>query len=115
MRGGNGWGKPIHKWNDAQNLWRARASLVSFEKVSDNKDYRGIIDDTCRKLIKREERFAKIAVGWLLREISKHDDSYVKSFIKEHMKHFSNETIGNALKYSTKEEQKHYLTLLKEV
>ena len=74
-----------------------------------------MIEKSCKKLIKREERFAKTAVGWLLREISKQDEDFVKQFIEHHIKHFTAETIRNALKYSSKDEKKHYLTLLKSV
>ncbi len=103
----------IHKWNSAENLWQARASLVSFERVLDNEDYLGMIEKSCKKLIKREERFAKTAVGWLLREISKQNEEYVKLFIQDHIKYFSTETIRNALKYSSKQDRTHYLALLK--
>ncbi|HSG32478.1 MAG TPA: DNA alkylation repair protein [Thermodesulfobacteriota bacterium] len=109
------WARPIHMWHSAENLWQARASLVSFERVSDNQDYFSMIEKSCKKLIKREERFAKTAVGWLLREISKQDEDFVKQFIEHHIKHFTAETIRNALKYSSKDEKKHYLTLLKSV
>ncbi|NIT13613.1 MAG: hypothetical protein GTN99_05040, partial [Candidatus Dadabacteria bacterium] len=84
----------------AENLWQARASLVSFERVSQDLNYFSMIEKSCKKLIKRKERFAKTAVGWLLREISKQDEKYVKQFIQDHIKHFSAETIRNALKYS---------------
>ncbi len=115
VQDGKSWARLIHKWNNADNLWQARASLVSFERVSADRDYFSKIESSCKKLIKRDERFVKTAVGWLLREISKYDDKFVKQFIKEHIKHFSVETIRNALKYSSKDEKKHYLALLKSV
>jgi 3-methyladenine DNA glycosylase AlkD len=50
-------------------------------------------------LIRREERFAKTAVGWVLREYSKLDEAYVLDFFSRHVKHTTWEVKRNALKY----------------
>jgi 3-methyladenine DNA glycosylase AlkD len=50
-------------------------------------------------LIRREERFAKTAVGWVLREYSKHDPDFVLSFLSRHVRYTSAELKRNALKY----------------
>jgi 3-methyladenine DNA glycosylase AlkD len=51
-------------------------------------------------LIRREERFAKTAVGWVLRDLSKHDSAVVKDFVDQNLRYFSAESLRNALKYS---------------
>ena len=112
-RNGKEWAKLISKWSSAENLWQARASVVSFVRVADNSDYYNMIERSCSNLIKREERFSKTAVGWILREISKHDSKLVKQFIERNMSHFSIESLRNALKYSSNDERKHYLDLFK--
>jgi 3-methyladenine DNA glycosylase AlkD len=112
-RNGKEWAKLISKWSSAENLWQARASVVAFVRVSENSDYYNMIERSCSNLIKREERFSKTAVGWILREISKHESKLVKQFIERNMSHFSIESLRNALKYSAKDERNHYLDLFK--
>lgn len=55
----------------------------------------------------------KTAVGWILREVSKHDGSFVRNLIDENMKFFSTESLRNATKYFSKDERKTYLNRLK--
>jgi len=112
-RNGKEWTKLISKWSSAENIWQARASVVSFVRVADNSDYYNMIERSCSNLIKREERFSKTAVGWILREISKHDNKLVKQFIERNMSVFSIESLRNALKYSSNDERNHYLDLFK--
>jgi 3-methyladenine DNA glycosylase AlkD len=46
-----------------------------------------------------DERFAKTAVGWILREISKHGEPWVRKEIADNIKDFSTESLKNATKY----------------
>ncbi len=112
-RNGKEWAKLISKWSSAENLWQARASVVSFVRVAYNSDYYNMIEMSCSNLIKREERFSKTSVGWILREISKHESKLVKQFIERNLSHFSIESLRNALKYSSNDERNHYLDLFK--
>lgn len=98
----------ISGWRNAENLWQARASLVPFVKVADNSTYYPSIERTCRVLIRREERFAKTAVGWILRDVSKHDEAFVRRVIEENIEYFSTESLKNALKYFEEDDQNHY-------
>jgi 3-methyladenine DNA glycosylase AlkD len=50
-------------------------------------------------LIRRKERFAKTAVGWVLREYSKKDAEFVLTFLSKHVKYTTSEVKRNALKY----------------
>jgi 3-methyladenine DNA glycosylase AlkD len=101
--------KRISEWRSAENLWQARSSLVAFVKVAENGAYYPLIEESCKVLIRREERFAKTAVGWILREISKHDGVLVKRVIKENIEHFSIESLKNATKYASEDERKMFL------
>jgi len=106
--------REISAWRSAENLWQARASAVAFVRVADELAYRAMIEASCRDLIRREERFAQTAVGCVLREVSKHDDDFVRHFVSEHLSSFSAESLGNATKSLGKDERKHYRRLLKE-
>ena len=74
-------------WNRDPYLWKARASLVPFARAKTITDHAREIDRLADTLIRREERFAKTAVGWVLREYSKHDVGFVLDFLSRHVKH----------------------------
>lgn len=52
-------------------------SVVAFANLAKKNKYTPLLIESSQKLIKREERFAKTAVGWILREISKTDEKIV--------------------------------------
>lgn len=99
----------IIRWKEAPYLWQARSSIVPFVKVADQAHYYPLIETASTALIQREERFAKTAVGWILREISKHDPTFVKAFIDTHIAYFSKESLRNALKYFDSRVRKTYI------
>jgi 3-methyladenine DNA glycosylase AlkD len=106
--------KRISAWRSAENLWQARASLVAFVKVAEDSAYYTMARESCQVLIRREERFAKTAVGWILRDISKHDESFVRGVIEENIEYFSVESLRNATKYFSQDEKSAYLRRLKD-
>jgi len=89
----------LKSWNRDAYLWKARASLVPFAHVKNIADHSKSIKLFSDILIRREERFAKTAVGWVMREYSKLDEAYVLDFFSRHVKHTSWEVKRNALKY----------------
>lgn len=91
--------REIASWRDARNLWRARASLVAFVYLVRDERHHALIERSAATLIRREERFAKTAVGWVLRDLSKFDRPRVERFIEKHRAHFSTEALKNATKY----------------
>ena len=105
--------KSIAGWSQADNLWQARSSVVAFVPVAADDRYHPLIYESCDSLIRRNERFAKTAVGWILRDLSKHDKDGVKEFIESHLKCFSIESIRNALKYFPDNERNQYVAKLK--
>ena len=90
--------KAISKWNNSQNLWQARASVVAFANYTKHSEYKLLMLGSCSKLIRRKERFAKTAVGWILRELSKTDKKAVMAFIEKHARYFSKESLENGIK-----------------
>jgi len=89
----------LKRWNRDPYLWKARASLVPFAHVESKEEHSKSIKLFSDFLIRREERFAKTAVGWVMREYSKFDEAYVLDFFSRHVKHTSWEVKRNALKY----------------
>jgi 3-methyladenine DNA glycosylase AlkD len=89
----------LSDWNRDDYLWKARLSLVPFAGVQNIDDYQETIYEFSERLIKREERFAKTAVGWILREFSKHDSEFVDDFLQKFSEYSTKEVERNALKY----------------
>jgi 3-methyladenine DNA glycosylase AlkD len=103
----------IASWRSATNLWRARASLVAFVPLANDSEYYPAVETSCVTLIARPERFAKTAVGWILREISRHDQPFVRQVLESNIQDFSTESLKNATRYLAKGEQGRYRELLK--
>ena len=90
----------ISRWNQSPELWKARASVVGFVPVIAEPVYHPLVLRSSVVLIRREERFAKTAVGWILRDLSKYEPGKVTAFVDEQLRYFSTEALRNALKYS---------------
>jgi 3-methyladenine DNA glycosylase AlkD len=105
--------RAIAGWHRASNLWQARSSVVAFVPVAVDGRYHPLIYESCDSLIRRDERFAKTAVGWILRDLSRHDENGVEEFVESHVKCFSIESLRNALKYFPDSERTHYVARLR--
>ena len=93
----------LKQWNRDPYIWKARASLVAFARARYITQYSKEIAQFSDILIRRSERFAKTAVGWVLREYSKHDPEFVLDFLSKHVKYTTGEVKRNALKYYRQE------------
>lgn len=96
----------IGSWKDASYLWQARSSLVPYVQSKELERFRELADSSAAVLIRREERFAKTAVGWYLRELYKLDSPRVLELLREYKGHLSLEVFNNALKYMDKERRR---------
>jgi 3-methyladenine DNA glycosylase AlkD len=103
----------IAAWSDAANIWQARSAVVAFIPVTTVSQYHPLIYQTCARLLQREERFAKTAVGWILHDLSRLDEAGVRHFVEQNLRCFSVESLKNALKYFDEAERKEYLQKLK--
>lgn len=100
-------------WKSADNLWQARASVVSFVYLVKPETYHQDVLEACSVLLKREERFAKTAVGWVLREISRTAPATTHKFVTGHLHDFSLESLKNALKYLQQDTRTEIIGLYK--
>jgi len=89
----------LKKWNKSNNLWKARASLVPFAQCKTIAQHEAVIEKFSAELIKRDERFCKTAVGWVLREYSKVDEEFVLKFLSDFERWTTKEVVRNATKY----------------
>lgn len=87
-------------WSGSADLWQARSSVVGFVKGIAEREHHPLVLRSCAVLIQREERFAKTAVGWVLRDLGQHDAAAALAFVEAHLPHFSTESLRNALKHA---------------
>jgi len=91
---------PIMKiWQNDTYLWKARAALVPFAQCKTISEHQSVITEIAQKLIQREERFSKTAVGWALRQYSKIDKEFVIQFLDKYKEFTTKEVVKNATKY----------------
>ena len=64
---------------------------------------------SCQALIRREERFARTAVGWVLRQLSEHDSSFVRDVIEQGSSYLTVEGLRNTSKTLPKDERDAYV------
>ncbi|SDF29670.1 DNA alkylation repair protein [Rhodobacter capsulatus] len=97
----------IETWLDAENMWTRRAALVitlPFTK-SNHPDAveqaaRARVLGWCVRLAPDRDWFIQKAIGWWLRELSKHDAAAVRNWLAEH---------GTTLKPFARKEASKYL------
>jgi 3-methyladenine DNA glycosylase AlkD len=98
----------VSSWTTATNVWRARAGLVPFARHARECDrlFPGagrLVLGSAEPLIERPERFAKTAVGWVLRELTLCMPGEVVAFCRKHLMDFSLEALKNATKKAPEE------------
>jgi 3-methyladenine DNA glycosylase AlkD len=92
----------VMQWCHAENLWRRRASVVSFVNLAKHGDRnfpafsQGLLK-TCSVVIQSPERFAQTGTGWALRELGVADQDAVVDFIQTHSTQFSSEGLRYAI------------------
>jgi len=87
----------LREWKDSPNMWRQRASCVSFVKLARFGKHNQIIYDICASCVKSPERFVQLGNGWVLRELGLADKKGVIKFIEDHYDHFSREGLRYAI------------------
>lgn len=89
----------LKRWNRDPYLWKARASLLPFAHIENISEHKKNIERFSSILIRREERFAKTAVGSVMRKYSRVDEAFVLGFLSKHVKHTTWDVKRNALKF----------------
>jgi 3-methyladenine DNA glycosylase AlkD len=96
--------RAISEWREANSVWQRRASVVAFANLArkGNSNFPGFTEMVlynCAHLLGSQERFVQTGVGWILRELSRSDQSHVIEFIETNLERFSREGLKNATKY----------------
>ena len=92
--------KEISSWHQSENLWKRRASIVSFkDSARKSEQYHPVISKIAKKLIKEQERFIQTGIGWTICEASKSYPDYSESFFRSNLKYCSLEIITRHAKF----------------
>lgn len=89
----------LKRWNRDPYLWKSRASLLPFAHIENIAAHKKNIERFSSILIRREERFAKTAVGSVMRKYSLVDEAFVLDFLSKHVKYTTWDVKRNALKH----------------
>ncbi|KAL4446424.1 hypothetical protein ABPG74_001165 [Tetrahymena malaccensis] len=105
----------IAEWSKEEEcLWIRRCccvSQVTRAKKGDKGNFNGYTDllfEICERVIKYDQRFNQLGVGWLLRELYLADKKRTVSFIENHYDQLSRE----ALRYAIRKMTSHYYNRL---
>lgn len=72
--------KTVNKWIESDNIWLQRSAILFQLKYKDQLD-KQLLTYIIEKLKGEKEFFIRKAIGWILREHSKLDPKWVKSFV----------------------------------
>lgn len=73
----------VDRWIKSGNIWLQRSAILFQLKYKDKVD-KGLLTSIIDRLLDEKEFFITKAIGWILREISKHDPDWVIEFINTH-------------------------------
>lgn len=76
-------GLRMRDWSGSDSLWVRRASIICQVGARDRLD-QGLLSDTIEPNIDDPDFFIRKAIGWALRDHSKHDADWVRRFVAEH-------------------------------
>jgi 3-methyladenine DNA glycosylase AlkD len=98
----------LYKLAESKDLWEKRISIIStfaFIRESDFKDSLRLAEI----LLGDSHDLIHKAVGWVLREVGKKDESVLKDFLKKHHKDMPRTTLRYAIERFDEDERKRYL------
>lgn len=88
----------VRRWMTSDNIWLVRLSLIfqlKYKEKTDTEFLKEAILANCRRV----EFFIDKAIGWILREYSKTNPSWVKSFLASYGDQLSSLSIREGSKY----------------
>ncbi|MEQ9187603.1 MAG: DNA alkylation repair protein [Cryomorphaceae bacterium] len=86
----------IRRWNQSDNLWLVRSTLLFQLKYKEAVNTQ-LLTECIKPHLTSTEFFLQKAIGWSLRQISKSDPAFVRSFIDSH--HLKPVSLREAKKY----------------
>jgi 3-methyladenine DNA glycosylase AlkD len=100
---------PLDKLAQSRSLWERRIAIVATYWFIRLRQF----DDTLRvsaALLGDEHDLIHKAVGWMLREVGKRDESVLERFLDEHATTMPRTALRYSIERMTPERRKHYMT-----
>lgn len=73
----------LRKWNESENLWKRRASVVAFtRKIGSSGKFTQEALELCHNLIWDKEDLVQKGVGWALKDVMRGDKQRVLKYVK---------------------------------
>lgn len=85
-------------WSLSDNIWLKRTSMIHQLGMKEETDV-DLLAKTCENCLYMREFFVNKAMGWILRDYAKTDQTWVEKFLKSHEKGISNLTWKEASKH----------------
>eukprot|EP01012_Entosiphon_sulcatum_P065534 TRINITY_DN9448_c0_g1_i2.p2 TRINITY_DN9448_c0_g1~~TRINITY_DN9448_c0_g1_i2.p2 ORF type:complete len:256 (+),score=42.15 TRINITY_DN9448_c0_g1_i2:34-801(+) len=98
----------LREWAASASLWDRRLAMVSTLTFIRNGYFEATIE-LAKILLSDKEDLMHKAVGWMLREIGKRDESVLLSFLDEHSADMPRTALRYSIERLNPKEQKHYM------
>ncbi|MEE9451983.1 MAG: DNA alkylation repair protein [Gammaproteobacteria bacterium] len=98
------------QWTLSDNLWYRRIAIVSTLHFIRNLDFEYTLI-LAEILLQDKEDLLHKAIGWMLREIGKHDVQCLENFLTEHYQQIPRTTLRYAIEHFTEKKRQRFLTL----
>ena len=92
--------KIMKSWSGDQDMWKRRTSIICQNRHKDDTD-RKLLAHCIEKSISSPEFFLRKAIGWALRELSKHDPKWVVAYVQDNADRLSGLSKREALRRIT--------------
>jgi 3-methyladenine DNA glycosylase AlkD len=89
--------RDVVSWSASPQLWRQRASAVSFVNLARRGHHTKEILEVCDRVVYNPERFAQLGMGWVLRELFLAEPEIVLAFLRRHLTRVSREGLRYAI------------------
>ena len=100
--------KILYNFSNSENLWEKRISIVSTFSFIKNNEFEDTLTIS-EILLNDSHDLIQKAVGWMLREVGKKDETILKNFLKFHHKKMPRTTLRYAIEKFDEKKRKKYL------
>ncbi|MFH1503688.1 MAG: DNA alkylation repair protein [Candidatus Diapherotrites archaeon] len=100
--------KILYSLANSENLWNRRIAIISTFNFIRKKEFEDALTIS-EILLKDKQDLIHKAVGWMLREIGKKDETILENFLRFHYKHMPRIMLRYAIEKFPEEKRKRYL------
>ncbi len=84
-------------WSRARSTWRQRAAAVAFVSLAHRGQHDREILTVCPRIVRTDERFVQLGMGWVLRELWRASPDAVVAFLGTHRARIRREALRYAV------------------